>query len=677
MSTETEAASVRRNHEDHTLDALKGAVAYIEFDPDGTIRWANRLFLGAVGYELDEVEGKHHRMFVFDAERDQPSYERFWRELGKGQVFDGVVRRRRSDGTELWVRVNYVPVKGHGGKVEKVFKTCWDVTAEHKKRVENDRLSFALEVTPAPVMLADDQLNIIYMNTSMRELIHNAEGDIRKQLPNFDARNLIGQNIDGFHKRPSHQRSVLSNMRDPMSTTLVIGGRSFYLRIAPVDHAEQGRLGFVVNWTDRTAEVYAEEQVQAVVQAAAQGDLGSRIEVSGFDGFMKRLGAGINSLMDTVVDPVRETIEVSRQLAEGNLAVSIRGDHQGEFNDLKTSVNGFVEQLNQMIGRCKTIIEEVAVASNQVRDSSQEVSSSAERQSEAVQGSSASLTETASMVKANAENAGIANDLVSETSDAAKTGNDRMSEMMSAMEAIEQSSSDIAKIIKVIDEIAFQTNLLALNAAVEAARAGKYGKGFAVVAQEVRTLAERSAKAAKETAEIIENSRVKVTEGASLSKATSESLGAIVENVMKVRDLVAEITAASDEQSRGVTNITEAMEDIAQGTESSNHQASSLAAAATEMSRQTEVLRSELGRFRLAETSSAGGDFDLSSLSPEMVAKLMSMLQSGGAAPKAAAPKAPPSRSSAPRASAGGASAGGAPGDVFPMDQDERGFDGF
>jgi methyl-accepting chemotaxis protein len=452
-----------------------------------------------------------------------------------------------------------------------------------------------------------------------------------------------------------------------MSTTLVIGGRSFYLRIAPVDDAQGKRVGFVVNWADRTAEVAAEEQVQAVIEAAAAGELGRRIDVSSFEGFMQRLGGNINSLMDTVVDPVRETIEVSRALAEGNLAVSIKGDHQGEFGDLKTSVNGFVDQLNAMIGRCATIIEEVAVAANQVRDSSQQVSSAAERQTEAVQGSSASLTETASMVKANAENAGIANDLVSETSDAAREGNDRMGEMMSAMQAIEQSSADIAKIIKVIDEIAFQTNLLALNAAVEAARAGKYGKGFAVVAQEVRTLAERSAKAAKETAEIIENSRAKVTEGATLSRSTSESLGRIVENVMKVRDLVAEITAASDEQSRGVTNITEAMEDIAQGTESSNHQASSLAAAATEMSRQTEVLRSELGRFRLKPAST--GKADLSELSPEMVAKLMAMLKSemaSGSQPAATPPAAPASSAQSPAAA-----------EVFPLDQDERGFEGF
>ncbi|MEL6186293.1 MAG: methyl-accepting chemotaxis protein, partial [Myxococcota bacterium] len=565
-------------------EALVHNCPYIEFDPDGTIRYANDTFLDTMGYTLDEVEGMHHSMFLFDEDSESVEYRRFWTDLARGKAVHRTVRRRHANGSEVWILGHYVPVKGSDGKVDAVFKVVNDVTEEHGVGLFNDRLRRALDVTPSAVMLADENLNLIYINHSMREMLEAAEADIRKQLPSFSARDIIGTNIDTFHKKPAHQRGVLGGMRDPMATTLEIGGRNFYLNLAPIFDDKGGRVGYVVNWLDRTTEVFAEEQVQNVIRSASAGELGVRVDTSAFDGFMARLGAGVNELMDTVVKPVRETIEVSKELAKGNLAVGIQGDHQGEFGILKDSVNGFVDELNTLLGRCTSIIEEVAVAARQVSDSSQQVSGAAERQSEAVQGSSASLTETASMVKANAENASIANDLVSETSDAAKKGNERMEEMMSAMSAIEQSSKDIAKIIKVIDEIAFQTNLLALNAAVEAARAGKYGKGFAVVAQEVRTLAERSAKAARETAEIIENSRIKVSEGSTLSKSTSESLGNIVANVMKVRDLVGEITAASDEQSRGVTNITEAMEDIAQGTSSANQQSLALASAATEMS---------------------------------------------------------------------------------------------
>ena len=656
-----------------TLEALQGAVAFIEFEPDGTIRSANDLFLSAVGYAMSEIEGQHHSMLLFDEDVHTSEYARFWSEKSKGRGFEGVVRRRCKDGSELWLRAVYVPVRGLGNRVSRVVKTCWDVTQEHAKSRENSRVRYALDVSAATVMIADADLNIIFINQSMKRLLVEGESDIRRQLPHFSAHDIVGKNIDIFHKQPSHQRDMLGAMRKPVTTKLVIGGRHFELTIAPVDDPKEGRMGFVVNWLDQTDQVDAENQVQSVIDAASRGDLGRRIDASTYDGFMKRLGDGVNRLMDTIVDPIRETIRVSKGLEDGDLRVAIDGQYQGEFGELKQGVNGFIDGLNSLIQNATTIVEEVAVASGQVRESSREVSDSAEKQSEAVQGSSASLTETASMVKANAENAAIANQLVSETSDAAKTGHSRMEDLMGAMQAIEQSSVDIAKIIKVIDEIAFQTNLLALNAAVEAARAGKYGKGFAVVAQEVRTLAERSAKAAKETAEIIDNSRRKVNDGVTFSQSTSEALGQIVENVVKVRDLVAEITAASDEQSRGVTAINQAMEDIAQGTDASNRQASSLAAAATEMSRQTEVLRKELARFHLRDQAGAGG-LDLANLSPDTLAQLMALVKSGGAG-GAPAPAATARAPQAPALSAGASAS--SPASILPLDEDERGFGDF
>ena len=649
------------------IGSLKANLAYIEFDPQGTVQWANELFLAAMGFELDDIVGKHHSMFVFDEDVATAAYRKLWSDLRANVVFGQTIRRRRSDGSEIWLEGTYLPITNSGGEVVKVIKTARDVTAD---KLQSRRLMYALSVTPTAVMVADENLNIAYVNESMQQMLVDAEAEIRTQLPDFSARKLVGTNIDVFHKRPSHQRDMLGGMREPMSTLLSIGGRSFYLNLAPVEDEKQQRLGFVVNWKDRTEELAAAEQVQRVVNAAASGNLSERLDTAHLDGELRRLGEGINHFAEAVVEPVRETIAVSKLLAEGDLTAEISGDHQGEFAELKTSVNSFVDELNTLIGRCASIINEVSMAAANVRNVAQEVSTSAEAQSEAVQGSSTSLTETASMVKANADNASIANDLVSETSKVAKEGNERMDEMMHAMQAIQQSSTDIAKIIKVIDEIAFQTNLLALNAAVEAARAGKYGKGFAVVAQEVRTLAERSAKAAKETAEIIENSRAKVSEGAELSQATAESLANIVDNVMKVRNLVGEITTASDEQARGVNNVTEAMEDIARGTETTNGQVSSLAAAATELSSQTEVLRKELARFTLKPTKARGDDVDLASIPPDLLAKIVSMIRSNGAGPTSEAPttyQAPQPTANPPLA----------PEDVLSLGEDERGFNGF
>ena len=645
------------------LASMKQRLACIEFEPDGTVIWANDLFLGAIGYSLSEIRGKHHSMFLFDEDSQAPSYRELWTSLRAGQVFGQTIRRRHANGRELWLEGFYLPVTGADGSTERVFKVVRDVTDQTQA---SRRINFSLTVTPSAVMVADEDLNIVYVNDSMKRMLMAAEGDIRKDLPNFSTANLIGTNIDSFHARPAHQRGILGTMKNPMSTTLDIGGRNFYLNLAPVSDDYGRRVGFAVNWADRTAEVAGMEQVRRVVNAAAHGDLSGRIEVEHFDGFMRDLVVGINEFADAVVEPVRETIAVSKRLAEGDLTMSIEGDHQGEFAELKGAVNSFIDELNTLIGRCASIIAEVSSAAVDVRNVAQQVSTSAGKQSEAVQGSSTSLTETASMVKANAENAGVANDLVSETSNVAKEGSERMDEMMKAMQAIQQSSSDIAKIIKVIDEIAFQTNLLALNAAVEAARAGKYGKGFAVVAQEVRTLAERSAKAAKETAEIIENSREKVSEGASLSQDTSEALANIVANVMKVRDLVAEITTASDEQARGVTDVTGAMDDIARGAESANEQVASLASAASELSSQTEILNKELSRFKLRTAHIGDANLDLSSIDPNVLRQILSLVQAQGAPASAAPLAAAPAPVAASRKR-----------ETFSLGDDDRGFDGF
>lgn len=661
MSTENQASLDTENQQ--IMSAIKDEFLYIEFEPNGTVIWANQRFLMAMKVSLGAIVGQHHSTFVHEEERVSLAYQTFWAKRAAGEPLSGEIRRRRADGSEVWLAASYFPVRDVAGKVIKVAKLCWDVTEE---RTQRELLMAALQRMPSPVMVADESMNIRFLSEKMQEVLAEAEQDIRRELPSFRVDELIGTNIDLFHRNPLHQRGILTALNAPMSTKLHIGGRHFYLHLAPLDTRHKDRVGYVVNWSDRTAEVRAEQDVAEVIESAADGILDRRVNTSELDGFLRILGDSINSLMDTVLAPIRETVEVSQRLAQGDLTTSIQGNYRGEFGQLKQSVNDFVEQLNELLGGCRTIIEEVAAAASEVRGASSEVSSSAERQSDAIQGSSASLTETASMVKANAENAGIANELVSQTSEVAQEGNERMEHMLGAMEAIQRSSSDIAKIIKVIDEIAFQTNLLALNAAVEAARAGKYGKGFAVVAQEVRTLAERSAKAAKETADIIEDSRAKVAEGGELTRATSESLSSIVDNVMKVRNIVEEITVASDEQARGVANITEAIEDIAQDTRLASNQATSVASSATEMSQQTENLRRELGRFRLRPKSLPNG-LDLSKLPPETLQQLVSLIH--GLQPE--------QKSFASGRSTSFTQSAPVPRDVFPLDEDERGFEGF
>jgi methyl-accepting chemotaxis protein len=214
---------------------------------------------------------------------------------------------------------------------------------------------------------------------------------------------------------------------------------------------------------------------------------------------------------------------------------------------------------------------------------------------------------------------------VIQTATLADVGQQKMKALTEAMGAIAQSSQEIAKIIKAIDEIAFQTNLLALNAAVEAARAGQAGRGFAVVAQEVRNLAERSAKAAKSTAELIDQAGRRTQEGVKVTGETGSALGEIVQNVVKVKDLMGEIAAASEEQSKSLAQINGAMAQVNQGTQSSSVQSEELASTADELGGLADRLQHEVARFQLR--AQAMGETRLDSITPEMLQALIANLQ--------------------------------------------------
>ena len=302
--------------------------------------------------------------------------------------------------------------------------------------------------------------------------------------------------------------------------------------------------------------------------------------------------------MDRFADDMQqEVIGALQKLADGNLDMNlVPRDSQDE---IRGAFNRLENDLNDVMGSIQSAGQQISANSTSVSDFSQSLSQSATESAASLEEISASLKELSSQTKLNADNANQVNILSSEAKKATEEGKARMEQMISAMSEISDAGQSINKIIKVIDEIAFQTNLLALNAAVEAARAGQHGKGFAVVAEEVRNLAARSAKAARETAELIEGSVEKTNNGAQIANNTAESLENIFGGVSKVSDLAEEIAAASTEQASGIGQINEGLGQIDQAIQQNTATAEESAAAAEELSSQAAELLNMLKRFQL------------------------------------------------------------------------------
>jgi methyl-accepting chemotaxis protein len=305
-----------------------------------------------------------------------------------------------------------------------------------------------------------------------------------------------------------------------------------------------------------------------------------------------------------VAQPVKKLVDVSNELSNGNLNIDISIDTADEIGLLSHSFKTMTGNLNNVMTNINTAAEQVAAGSRQVSDSSMALSQGTTEQASSIEQLSASLTEITSQTKQNAHNANQANELTVLAKTTAIKGNQQMREMLAAMVEINNASANISKIIKVIDEIAFQTNILALNAAVEAARAGTHGKGFAVVAEEVRSLAARAARAAKETTEMIEGSINKVEGGTKIANQTAEALDEIVKGITKVATLVSDIALASNEQERNISQINQSIMQVSTVVQSNSATSEESAAASEELASQAELLKDQVSRYKIKKTNS-------------------------------------------------------------------------
>jgi methyl-accepting chemotaxis protein len=476
------------------------------------------------------------------------------------------------------------------------------------KRVgdENLRIKIGLDNVATNVMIADHAHNIIYMNDSVKAMFAVAEEDLRKDLPQFSAATLLGSNIDIFHKNPAHQRGMLDRLTGTYKAQILVGGRTFSLTVTPVVNTRGERLGTAVEWLDRTLEVAVENEVAEIVSAAASGDFTKRVAADGKSGFFLRLAEDLNRLLDTAQRGLDDVVVMLSAMADGDLTKSITAEYSGTFGQLKDDANGTVARLREIIGQIKQSTDAINTAAQEIAVGNQDLSSRTEEQASSLEETASSMEQLTGTVKQNADNARQANELASNAQSVAQKGGAVVSQVVQTMGAINQSSSKIADIIGVIDGIAFQTNILALNAAVEAARAGEQGRGFAVVATEVRSLAQRSAAAAKEIKSLISDSVEKVENGTKLVDQAGRTMEEVVSSIGRVAAIMTDIAEASREQSSGIEQVGLAVTQMDEVTQQNAALVEEAAAAAESLEEQARSLMDAVSVFRLAEGLHAG-----------------------------------------------------------------------
>jgi methyl-accepting chemotaxis protein len=328
--------------------------------------------------------------------------------------------------------------------------------------------------------------------------------------------------------------------------------------------------------------------------------LDRRGDAARFAGAYRDLVEGFNATLDAMATPIAEASSVLGRVADRDLSARMTGSYAGDFATIQRALNAAAENLDGALGEVQTAAEQVSSAGSQIASGSQALASGASEQAASLEEVAASLQEMAAMARTSAENAQQARALTEQTRASATTGAERMTRLSEAVREIRQSSEQTAKIIKTIDEIAFQTNLLALNAAVEAARAGDAGRGFAVVAEEVRALALRSAEAARSTSDLIEQGVQAAARGVALNGDVMASLQEINAQVDRVTAVVAEISAASDQQADGVAQVNAAVEQMNGVTQQVAANAEESASAAEELASQAATMNGIVAQFQLS-----------------------------------------------------------------------------
>ncbi|MDR6192863.1 methyl-accepting chemotaxis protein [Agrobacterium pusense] len=533
------------------LAAVSGSQATIEFDLSGTILTANSNFCALLGYDLSEILGQNHLMFVDPVEASSAQYHKFWSDLANGNSNQGQYKRTGKGGREVWIEASYNPVFRRG-KPYKVVKFATDITTQKLKSAEAEgklralsRAQAIIEFNPAGEILTANEnfLNALGYELAEIEGRHHSifcdpeyahSDDYRKFWASLASGAFI---VDEFMRMGKGGKRVF--IQASYNPIFDMNGRVFkVVKLA----------------TDVTQRVENVDQLAIALQGLAGGDLTSRI--------------------GTPFSPSLEKLRL-------------------DFNSAASKLGSAMAAVSHNAGA-------ITAASQEIRTASNDLSNRTEQQAASVEETAAAIEEITTTVTDSSNRAQDAGELVRKTKLYAERSGLVVRRAVEAMGKIDCSASEIANIVGVIHEIAFQTNLLALNAGVEAARAGEAGKGFAVVAQEVRELAQRSAKAAKEIKDLIATSNTHVKNGVALVGETGKALEEMVCHVVQVDSHVSAIVETAREQSAGLREINLAVNTIDQGTQQNAAMVEKTSAAAHGLAAEADALFKLLSQFKIS-----------------------------------------------------------------------------
>ena len=600
------------------LSAISKSQAVIEFAMDGTILTANDNFLNCLGYSLAEVKGQHHRMFAEPAYAQSSDYRLFWDRLNRGEFQAGEFQRFGKGNKEIWIQASYNPILDLNGKPVKVVKYASDITAQVNERNAAVKLRGVVDNSDSAFMMIDRNFNITYLNEQTNALLNKYAEVFRSIFPKFDPRNILGQNIDQFHKDPRHQRQLLSDpARLPIRTDIQVGPLTFALNVSAQLDANGVYVGNTLEWKNVTeerkavarAKKVAEFQelevgkVSNVLSAVAEGDLTQVYDVAGSDedttevwGTFTKIAHAVNGMCQNLRQVFTGLTNNAGQLASTST----------ELSATATQLASGAEETNSQAATVAAAAEEMSTNMTNMAASTEQMTANVKAVSTAVEELTASISEIA-------KTAGQTSAIASTAAQLADSSNVTIGQLGTA-------ADEIGKVIEVIQDIAEQTNLLALNATIEAARAGEAGKGFAVVATEVKELAKQTANATQDIRSRIEGIQASTGEAVRSIKEVGEAIqrvnsasttiaAAVEEQSITTKEIASNVhqtaTAASTvstgvaESASACAEITRNMAGVDQAAKQTAQGASQTQVVGSELSHLSEQLRGMVSQFQL------------------------------------------------------------------------------